>query len=189
MKYAIPLSLAMALAAPATAQDFSAGSQASSWNLYAEQPAKFEAKVVDILCEIAGDCPDNCGAGKRQLGLVRSADNALIYPNKNNQPIFTGAAVELLPFCGQEVEVDGLMLVDADIGLKNIYQLQLIRKKGDADWTKANRWTTEWDAANPDAKGDGPWFRRDPRVLAKINAEGYFGLGLEKDAEIRESLK
>ena len=53
------------LSAPASAQDFSAKSEAKSWNLYAEVPARFEAKVVDIMCELAGDCPSDCGGGTR----------------------------------------------------------------------------------------------------------------------------
>ncbi|MEL7126991.1 MAG: hypothetical protein AAGK30_12190, partial [Pseudomonadota bacterium] len=55
------------IATPLAAQDFSEGSEARSWNLYAEVPAKFEAKVVDLVCEFTGDCPADCGAGKRQL--------------------------------------------------------------------------------------------------------------------------
>lgn len=121
------LSALFAVPYTAAAQDFSVGSEAASWNLYAEQPARFEAKVVDILCEITADCPADCGAGKRQLGLLRAADNALVYPNKNGQPVFSGAASDLLPYCGEMVEVDGLMLTDPDIGAANIYQLQKIR--------------------------------------------------------------
>jgi hypothetical protein len=178
------LVIAACLVVPQTvlAQDFAAGSEAKSWNLYAEQPARFEAKVVDILCEITGDCPADCGAGKRQLGLVRTADTALIYPNKNNQPVFSGAANELQPYCGQLVEVDGLMLSDPDIGANNIYQLQKIRAVGATDWVKASRWTKDWQAANPDLTGKDPWFRRDPRVNARIAETGYFGLGLDVDA-------
>ena len=37
------------IASPLAAQDFSEGSEARSWNLYAEIPARFEAKVVDDL--------------------------------------------------------------------------------------------------------------------------------------------
>ena len=177
----------MVLPVAAGAQDFAAGSEAASWNLYAEQPARFEAKVVDILCEVTGDCPADCGAGKRQLGLVRTADSLLIYPNKNNQPVFSGAASELLPYCGQQVEVDGLMLSDPDIGANNIYQLQKIRAVGAADWVKANRWTKDWQAANPTLTGKEPWFRRDPRVNAQIAQAGYLGLGLDVDtAYIKE---
>jgi len=169
------------LAAPASAQDFAAGSEAKTWNLYAEQPALFEAQVVDILCELTGNCADNCGDGRRQLGLVRAADGVLVYPNKNSQPAFTGATVELLPYCGQQVEVDGLLINDPDLGAQNIYLVQKIRAVGADDWVKANRWTKEWAKANPEAKGKGPWFRRDPRVLAEIAAEGYTGTGVEAE--------
>ncbi|MEX0284391.1 MAG: hypothetical protein AB3N23_07240 [Paracoccaceae bacterium] len=171
--------LCMLAAGPVAAQDFSEGSTARSWNLYAEQPAMFEAKVVDLLCELTGDCPDNCGDGRRQLGLLRAADDVLVYPNKNSQPAFTGAAVELLAYCGQQVEVDGLMIEDPDIGATNVYLIQKIRNVGEEEWTKANRWTKEWAKDQP--KGKGPWFRRDPRVNAAIEAEGYLGLGVEQE--------
>jgi hypothetical protein len=172
---------------PLLAQDFSEGSEAKPWNLFGEHPARFEAKVVDILCELTGDCPDNCGDGRRQLGLVRSADDALIFPNKNSQPAFTGAVEEMLPFCGKEVEVDGLMIDDPDVGAKNIYLLQKIRETGDDNWTKANSWTKKWAEANPEqAKIKGPWFRHDPDVNAKIAETGYFGLGHEADQKYFE---
>lgn len=185
-----PLLIALcALAAlPATAQDFSAGSEAKSWNLYAEVPALFEAKVVDITCEITGDCPADCGAGARQLGLLRTADGVLVYPNKNAQSLFTGAAQDLLRYCGAQVEVDGLMLNDADIGANNVYLVQKIRGVGAADWVPAKQWTKDWEAAHPGAAGEGPWFMRDPRVLAEIATDGYFGLGLERDAAILKEL-
>ncbi len=167
---------------------FEEGSEARSWNLYAEIPATFEAKVVDILCELTGDCSDNCGDGRRQLGLLRTADDALVFPNKNAQTAFNGAVADLLPFCGQMVEVDGLILDDPDLGAQNIYLVQTIRLAGAPEWTPANQWTEAWAAANPDADGPGPWFRRDPRVLAEIAREGYFGLGLERDEELKAEL-
>lgn len=179
--------IAALLAAPAAAQetpDFSEGSEARTWNLAFEAPARFEATVVDILCELTGDCPDNCGDGTRQLGLVRSVDGVLVFPNKNGQPAFTGAVQELLPYCGQDVEVDGLMIEDDYVGAVNIYLVQMIRALDEEEFTRANRWTTVWAENHPDAAGSGPWFRRDPRVLAEIAEEGYFGLGLEADQEI-----
>ncbi|WP_375228834.1 hypothetical protein [Roseobacter sp. S98] len=183
MRKLIPL-LAL-LASPLTAQDFSEGSEARSWNLYAEVPARFEAKVVDILCELSGDCPANCGDGARQLGLLRTADDVLVFPNKNSQPAFTGAAEELLPFCAQVIEVDGLMITDPDLNVDNVYLVQRI-KAGDADWIKANTWTKKWAKKHPEAKGKGPWFRRDPRVKEIIANEGYLGLGAEADAAYAE---
>ncbi|MDA9865130.1 hypothetical protein N9C96_00460 [bacterium] len=175
---------------PVMAQDttFAEGSQAKSWNLYAEEPALFEATVVDLLCEIAGDCAENCGNGDRQLALLRSADGVLVYPNKNSQAAFTGASAELLPFCGQTIEVDGLLITDEDLGAQNVYLLQLMRPAGSEEWIKANSWTKVWAEKNPEAAGKGPWFRRDPRVLAEIAEHGYFGLGLEEDAAIKAEL-
>ena len=179
MKHLIAI-LALA-ASPLAAQDFSEGSEARSWNLYAEVPARFDAEVVDVLCTLTGDCPDDCGAGKRQLGLVRAADGVLVLPMKNSQPAFTGAAVELAPFCGQQVTVDGLMLDDPELGANNVYLVQTIQAAG-ADKIKANKWTKNWAKEYPEAKGKGPWFRRDPRIKEIIATEGYLGLGLEEDA-------
>lgn len=177
--------IALLLATPALAAEdgaFSEGSEAKSWNLTAQEKARFTAKVVDILCEIAGDCPKDCGAGTRQMGLVREADGALIFPNKNGQPIFTGAATDLAPYCGKMVEVDGLLTGGDEItpGSAKIYQVQRIRELG-GEWKKANRWTKEWARKNPDAKGKGPWFRRDPRITEEIAKDGYLGLGPDED--------
>jgi hypothetical protein len=178
----------LCLASPSVAQDFSAGSEAKSWKLYSEVPARFDATVVDVLCTITGDCPADCGGGTRQLALLRTADDVLVFPMKNNQPAFTGAANELQPFCGKAVEVDGLMLNDPEIGAQNAYLIQTIREAGATEWIKANRWTKDWEAAHPEAAGEGPWFNRDPRVQAEIATNGYFGLGLEQDAVILKEL-
>ena len=166
---------------PSFSADFSEGSKARAWNLEGEKKALFKAKVVDPLCTLAGNCADNCGGGKRQLALLRTVDDVLIFPLKNSQAAFSGAANELLPFCGKAVEVDGLMIENEDLASQNLYMVQKIRADGDEKWTKANRWTKDWAKANPEAKGKGPWFRRDPRVKAEIAREGYLGLGLEAD--------
>lgn len=183
-------SLATALtliAAPLAAQDFSENSEAKTWNLYAEVPATFDAKVVDVMCELTADCPANCGDGDRQLALLRSADNVLVMALKNNQPAFTGAVTDLLPYCGQDITVDGLMIEDEDFPVKNTYLVQRIKTEG-ADWTKASQWTKVWAAENPEATGKGAWYRRDPRIAERIATEGYLGLGLEVDAEFKAYL-
>jgi hypothetical protein len=175
------ISLLAILATPAMAQDFSEGSEARSWNLYAESPARFEAEVVDMLCTVTGDCANQCATG-RQLGLLRAADGVLVFPNKNNQTGFQGAAVDLHAFCGKTVEVDGLIIEDEDIpGATNIYQVQLIREVGAEEFTKANTWSKNWAKLHPEAKGKGPWFRRDPRVNAQIAESGFLGLGLSHE--------
>jgi hypothetical protein len=169
------------LAAPLAAQDFSEGSTARAWNLYAEVPAFFEARVTDPLCELTGNCPEDCGGGARQLTLIRTVDDVMVMPLKNGQPAFTGAVQELLPFCNQVVEVDGLMIEDDEIGVKNVYLVQKIRLAGTEDWVRANKWTKDWAANHPEAAGKGPWFRRDPSILAEIEEDGYLGLGAEVD--------
>jgi hypothetical protein len=131
---------------------------------------------------LAGDCPPDCGGGTRQLGLLRDADDALVFATKNGQPAFTGAATDLQPYCGKDVEVDGLLTGGDEVsaGSAKVFQVQRIREIG-GEWAKANRWTKEWNKANPDAKGKGPWFRRDPRIIREIEKDGYLGLGPDED--------
>ncbi|MEM9584905.1 MAG: hypothetical protein AAGA08_17465 [Pseudomonadota bacterium] len=168
----------LVVASPLSAADFSEGSNAKSWGLFGESMATFEAEVVDLLCNVAGDCANACAEG-RQLGLLRTADGELIFPQKNRQTSFNGAGTDLLPYCGKKVDVDGLMIEDEDLpGAQNIYQIQFIKEAGSAEWNKANTWTKGWAAKHPEAKGKGPWFRRDPRVKAAIEADGYLGLGM-----------
>jgi len=165
------------------ASDFSQGSQAKDFGLNDAKQSTFSAKVVDLLCELAGDCADNCGDGNRQLGLVRDADNRLISVLKNGQFSFNGPAEDLLPYCNQKVEVDGIMIGDPEEFGTQFYMVQFIKNEGAAEWNKANLWTKRWAEKNPDAAGEGPWFRRDPRVIKQIEATGYFGLGKEADVK------
>ncbi len=165
------------------AEDFSEGSQAKEFGLADEVKSTFSAKVVDLLCEVAGDCADNCGNGSRQLGLVRDADNKLITVLKNGQFSFNGPIEDLLPYCNKQVDVDGLMIGDPEEFSTQFYMVQLIKDAGSDKWNKANLWTKNWNKRNPEAKGKGPWFRRDPRVIKQIEANGYFGLGEKADIE------
>lgn len=174
---------------PAWAQEgpFAAGSQAESWGLAGEEKARFSARVVDVLCELTGDCPQDCGAGRRQLGLLREADGALVLAAKNGQPLFTGAGLDLLAWCGQTVEVDGLMVGDPQTAPARVFQVQLIRGAETDGFVKADRWTQAWGERYPDlADLPGPWFRKDPRVMALVERDGWLGLGLETDARFLE---
>lgn len=184
MRYLI--ALAALVAAPLSAQDFSEGSNARSWNLYAEVPATFEARVVDIMCELTGDCPADCGAGTRQMGLVRTADDVMILAMKNSQANFMGAARDLALYCNQTVTVDGLLIDDPDLGAKNVYLVQTILAPGMDAPIKANKGSKLWAEEHPEAKGKGPWFRRDPSVNAIIAERGYLGLGLDADKAYAE---
>ncbi len=165
------LSASMLAAAPAQA--------AEEWGLPEEEVARFEAKVVDVLCELSGDCPTACGAGKRQLGLVTD-EGVLVLPVKNFTP-FSGAAAELIDFCGKRVVADGLFTTNRGV---RIFALQFVKEAPDGKWRRANRFVPRWAEANgfqpngPEAK---QWFRHDPRVKAVIEKDGILGLGPEAD--------
>ncbi len=181
------LPLVFVLANKAEAASFSEGSQAKSWNLNGEEKALFSGKVVDVLCHLSGDCPTNCGDGERNLGILRDADGKLVLVLKNSQPAFNGAAEDLLPYCGKQVDVDGLLVGDDDVVSAKFFQLQFIRDSGAEQWNRANLWTKRWAEKNPDAEGKGPWFRRDPRVKKQIAKDGHFGLGHEEDRKYIEA--
>lgn len=180
------------LCGAALAQDaegaFAEGSEARSWNLLGQEFARFEGRVVDVLCEVAGDCAENCGDGRRQLGILRSADDALLLVSKNTQANFAGGVIDLLPYCNEAVEVDGL-LVGAVEGHAKLYQPQRIRRLPDGEWARTNQFSRWWNRQNPElreANPRTPWFRLDTRVTDRIAAEGYLGLGLEVDREFIE---
>ncbi len=156
--------------------------EAKSWGLSGQKKECFSAKVVDLLCEVAGDCAKNCGDGGRQLGLLRADTGKLVYPQKNLQQSFNGAVADLLPHCGKTIDVRGWLVGDEETlkGAAQLYQVQWIRAAG-GKWQKASKWTKDWAKKNPDAKGKGPWFRRDPRVKAEIETNGYLGLGHDED--------
>lgn len=179
------LALALVVAAGVARAEgpFSAGSQASPWGLQGEETARFDGRVVDVLCVLTGDCPADCGAGRRQMGVLRAADGALVLAMKNIQPIFTGATVDLAPYCGRDVTVDGLLVGDASVtpGLgAKLLQVQTVTLDGAT--AKTERWEADWQARHPDVPGEGPWFRRDPAVAAEIARDGQFGLGAAADA-------
>lgn len=152
---------------------------AEKWGLPDEKIVRFEAKVVDILCELTGDCPKSCGAGKRQLGLL-NAKGKLILPLKNSV-IFAGAAAELVDFCGQMIIADGLLTTNRGY---TVMALQFIKPLPDGKWRRANRFVAKWakqTGIDPKSKQAERWFENDPRINALLAKDGKLGLGLAAD--------
>lgn len=152
---------------------------AEEWGLPNEKKARFEAKVVDMLCELTGDCVPDCGGGKRQLGLLTDK-GVLVLPLKNVVP-FAGAAAELGDFCGKRVIADGLFSTNR--GYK-VFVLQFVREAPAGKWRRANRFLPKWAKRNgvaANGKQARRWFANDPGVKAEIAREGKLGLGLEAD--------
>jgi hypothetical protein len=175
-------SLISAIGFAATVLVAGAAQAANSWGLPNEEITRFEAKVVDVLCELKGDCPAD--AGGRQLGLLRD-DGTLVLPVKNSTP-FSGTQVELLPFLGKRVVADGLFMTNHGYTL---FALQFVRQAPDGEWRAANRFLRAWAEKHgfaPDATETGQWFRHDPRVEDLIEKHGKLGLGPAADKAFLE---
>ncbi|MEE2981077.1 MAG: hypothetical protein VYA71_05975 [Pseudomonadota bacterium] len=121
----LALAVAVAVIFPLSAE------AAEGWGLIDEEAVRFEATVVDIRCELTGDCPAACGGATRQLGLVTD-EGKMIMAHKNFVP-FAGGAVEMAPFCGKRVVADGLFATNRGV---TVFVLQFIRQAPDGKWRK-----------------------------------------------------
>jgi hypothetical protein len=154
---------------------------AEKWGLPNEKIVRFETKVVDILCELTGDCPQACGEGKRQLGLINE-QGKLILPLKNSV-IFAGTTAELIEFCGATVIADGLITTNRGY---SVMALQFVKRVPDGKWQRTNRFLPNWAKQNgvdPKSKQAQRWFENDPRINALLAKDGKLGLGLAADRE------
>jgi hypothetical protein len=151
---------------------------ATSWNLTDEEIAPLSGTVVDLRAIITGEPSRDCGGGKHQLG-IKTEEGKLIPVIKNAQPFF-GATVELLPFCGKAVTLDGLFTGHSGY---RVYVVQAVLTDGAA--IKATKGVAEWARRNgfdPAGKEARAWYRHDPKIKAAIAKDGYFGIGQEADA-------
>ena len=141
---------------------------ADAWGIEHEKVVEITGRVVDIACTLKGDCPPDCGAGKRQLGLV-TPEGKLRAVVKG--PVdFAGPVRDLIAFCGRSVQVDGLLVENPAI---TIVQIQNIREKPDQPWAKATSFEKDWQAKNGKAE---EWFRADRLVKQVIGADGVYGI-------------
>lgn len=141
---------------------------ADSWGLQHETVTEIEARVVDIACVLKQDCPPNCGAGKRQLGLL-TADGKLRLAAKGATN-FAGAVRDLLPHCGKIVFADGLLIAAPEL---TIFMVQNLRLSKSDKLAPATAFETEWTEKNGKVE---EWYRADPRVKAVIEQDGVFGV-------------
>ena len=146
---------------------------ANSWGLPEEVEARFDAQVTDVLCVLSGDCPEDCGAGSRLLGLLQD-DGTLVLPLKNAGP-FTGPTADLIPFCNQRVTVDGLFTTNYGV---TTFAVQFVRPEG-GKWRGANGFVRQWanerglEAKDKKARR---WMRHDEAILELIEEQGVLGL-------------
>ena len=142
---------------------------ATLWGIENEAKARFEAKVVDISCELTGNCPAKCGAGKRQLGLL--TDEGRLWLVAKNFDAFAGGTVDLLPFCGKRVLADGLTVATKHMPL---FAIQFVKPLPDGEWRRANKFSQDW--AKKHGENGNRWFRWDPDVAERISKRGQLGI-------------
>ena len=151
---------------------------AEEWGIDFEKKARVEAKAVDMACELSGNCPKNCGEGKRQMGLLMD-DGRLVPVVKNFEP-FAGAANDLIKYCNKRIVADGLMIENPKMPL---FALQFSKLADGGKWSRANQFGKDWSKANG-GKNPGQWFRNDPGVARIIKKNGVFGIpGLKLKSE------
>ena len=139
-----------------------------------EKPLKIKGKVVDIACNLTRQCLPHCGEGKRQLGLV--TDQGVLYLVAKSSAIFAGAVTDLLPFCDQQIEIDGSTTTQFGATLLYVQRLRLV---GSEAWLDSENFTKDWAKTNKLAPHDmklAEWYRQDKTVAAAIKARGRLGV-------------
>lgn len=140
-----------------------------SWGLENEKVVQADVTVVDLLCEISSkQCVKNCGDGKRQLGLKFA--NGQIYPALKSITPFAGLTVDLLPYCGKTVTVDGLQV---DNPAMHMFAVQRLRADANSPWIDSDAYGKQSVAKNGPAE---EWYRIEPDVTSRIEANGVFGI-------------
>ena len=149
-----------------------AAKAADGWGIENEKEVEVEATVVDIACQLTGDCPENCGGGKRQLGLL-TGDGKLRAAVKATT-LFAGPHLDLLPYCGRKVFADGLLIENPAM---TIFMVQNLRDSKDEKLRTTDAFQKDWTARNGKAE---EWMRADPAVKKVIAEKGVLGIkGLE----------
>ena len=141
---------------------------AEKWNMPHEKELVVRGKVVDILCELTGNCPPGCGAGKRQLGLLTA--EGVLRPAAKGNVDFAAAVIDLAPLCGKTIYADGLLLENP---AAHLYFVQAVREKESDPWIPTVAFQAAFDARHGKT---AEWHRADPTAKEIIARDGVLGL-------------
>jgi len=164
---------ALVLALAAVAQP-SAGRAAESFGVSNEVLLTVKGKVVDLTCELTHECVPNCGAGKRQLGLLTSEGKLFVAAKSST--IFAGLAHDLIASCGQEIIADGLTTTNFG---STLLMIQRFKTAENADWIEANKFAADWarlHSTDPAGKQTEEWYRNDWVVKRAVAQHGQTGV-------------
>ncbi len=142
---------------------------AEGWGIEHEKISRMDAKVVDIVCELTGDCPSNCGNGKRQLGLLTGKGRLI--PVVKGQDVFANAVPDLVKHCGKVVTADGLLIENPKMTL---FMLQFSKLAKNGNWRRANAFGKQWAVKH--GKPANQWFKHDPQIRQTIADNGKLGV-------------
>lgn len=149
-----------------------------NWPVTNAEKNGFVGTVVDVQCELTGNCADNCGEGKRQLA-VKTEEFGTVLAAKNLN-FYSGAVDELWPFCAETVEVNGLFTEHQGV---KFFQVQNVRQPG-GKWLKATRYLQAWsERTGQPLSVASRWYNNDDRVKTILERDGRLGLGVEADQE------
>lgn len=151
---------ALLLATPAHA--------AQPWGIEHEKPTIVAGRVVDLLCAVSGDCPADCGGGRRQLGILTARGR--LVPAVKGDVFFAGAVYDLLPYCGREVMADGLLIENPAMTL---FFVQAVRASTREKWKPATGFLDWWQARYGPSER---WWEDDPRVRDELARSGPLGI-------------
>ncbi len=141
---------------------------ADSFGLENEQVVEIEGRVVDIACALKGDCPRDCGGGKRLLGLL-TADGKLRMATKGATD-FAAPTLDLLPYCGKTIQADALLI---DKPAMTVVMVQNIREMASQPWVPTTKFEADAESRNGKAEF---WMRNDPTVKRIIDKDGVLGV-------------
>jgi len=155
-----------------------------SWPVTNAEKSQFSGEVVDVLCELGGNCANECGQGTRQLAiktqdksLGQNSGVVLVAKNLNN---YSGAADELWQLCGQQVELNGLFTEHRGV---RFFQVQNIREAG-GQWQKATKYLDAWvERSGKSPQQAKNWQEHDERVSGVLERDGRLGLGTKADQD------
>lgn len=149
--------------------------QVKKWSISGSEVAELSGEVVDVLCELSGNCVDQCGAGTRQLAIKTEQRTVLIAKDLN---FYTGAAQELWPYCNQQLVVNGQF---TQTGNTRFFQIQNVRTPTGA-WMTTSKFLENWAEKNGESLSKAEdWYRHDKRVNQILEQDGRLGLGLDAD--------
>ncbi len=145
--------------------------QVERWGISGVEVAELSGEVVDVLCEVSGNCVEQCGAGTRQMGLKTEQGMVLIAKDLNR---YTGAAEELWPFCSQQLVVNGQFTETGSLRFFQVHTVRLPKGK----WMSTTRFLEAWAEENgKSADAVTRWYLEDQRIEAILEQDGLLGLG------------